>query len=290
MEVMSRVERFSNRARRILATAQEEAEALRSSTIETPHLLLGMLRVPDSVACRVLNELRIEYDRVLPIVRAAHPGEPSPAKNIVLAQETKKLLESSVEVARKRGEHWIGSEHLLLALVKGDDKSSRYIMRQIGIEPAVVRSCVERVVQEGGDGLPGTEPLVEQASARIETGPLTQPTEFNPRAKVLQLVETGRISASEAAELLKAMRFAAVPLPPDTGFVLLPLDDVNFDELRQRTVHFAVEADGSGAEVSLPFDQAQAVLFRLLREVYGGAQGRLIDLNGGDQHLQISVD
>ncbi|MCC6804498.1 MAG: hypothetical protein IT319_16560 [Anaerolineae bacterium] len=287
---MSRVERFSHRARRILTTAQDEAESLRSSTIETPHLLLGMLRVPDSVASRVLNELRIEYDRVLPVVRAAHPGEPSPAKNLVLAQDTKRLLENAVEIARKRGEHWIGSEHLLLALVKGDDKASRYLMRQIGLEPAVVRSCVERVVQEGGDGLPTTEPLVESAPARIETGPLRQSDDFNPRAKVLQLVESGRINAVEAAELLKAMRFAAIPIPPESGFVLLPLDDVNFDELRQHSVRFAVEANGAGAEVVLPFEKAQAVIFRLLREIYTGTPGTVVDLNGGDQHLQISVD
>ncbi|MFN8563763.1 MAG: Clp protease N-terminal domain-containing protein [Anaerolineae bacterium] len=289
---MSRVERFSQRARRILAAAQEEAEKLRNNTIETPHLLLGMLRVQDSVACRVLNELRIEYDRVLPVVRAAHPGEPTPAKNLALAPETKRLLESAVDVARKRGEHWIGSEHLLLALIKGEDKSVRYLMRQINLEPAVVRSCVERVLQEGGDGLPTTEPLMEEEPAKMETGPLkpSMPNDSSPRAKVLQLVESGKISASEAAELLKAMRFAAVPIPAESGFVLLPLDDVNFDELRQRTVRFAVEANGAGAEIALSFEEAQAVIFQLLREVYGGAQGTLVDLDGGNQRLHISLD
>jgi hypothetical protein len=72
--------------------------------------------------------------------------------------------------------------------------------------------------------------------------------------------------------------------------VLLPIDDVNFDELRQRSVRFTVESDGAGAEIALPFEQAQAVIFRLLREVYGGAQGTLVDLDGDGQHLQISLD
>ena len=121
----------------------------------------------------------------------------------------------------------------------------------------------------------------------METGPLkpSMPNDSSPRAKVLQLVESGRISASEAAELLKAMRFAAVPIPAESGFVLLPLDDVNFDELRQRTVRFAVEANGAGAEIALSFEEAQAVIFQLLREVYGGAQGTLVDLDGGNQRL-----
>lgn len=287
---MSRVERFSHRARRILAAAQEESDKLRNNSIETPHLLLGMLRVSDSVACRVLNELRIEYGVVLPLVRSAHPAETTPTKGHELAQDTKRLLESSVEIARKRGDQWIGSEHLLLALVKGDDKSIRYLMRQINLEPAVVRSCVERVLQEGGDGLPATEPFVEQEPSKMQTGPLSQSNEPNPRAKVLQMVEAGRISAAEGAELLRAMRFAAVPMAGESGFMVLPLDDVNFDELRQRNIRFVVESGGAGAEVSMSFEQAQAMLFQLLREVYGGAQGTLVDLNGGDQHLQISLD
>jgi hypothetical protein len=175
-------------------------------------------------------------------------------------------------------------------LVKGDDKSARYLMRQINLEPAVVRSCVERVLEEGGDPLPSTEPFAQQESAKVQTGPLNQSSETNPRTRVLQMVESGRISASEAAELLKAMRFAAVPMPGESGFMVLPLDEVNFDDLRQRSLRIVVEANGSTAEVSLPFEQAQAALFRLLREVYSGSHGTLVDLEGGNEHLQISLD
>ncbi len=290
---MTRVERFSHRARRILAAAQEEAEATRSSAIETPHVLLGMLRVPDSVACRVLNELRIDYDRTLPIIRSALPGEPNPVKNIGLAPETKRLLESSVDVARKRGEHWIGSEHLLLALVKGDDKAIRYLMRQINLEPQVVRSCVERVLQQGGDDLPGTEPLMDDDPTRMQTGPLGQESEPDTRMRVLQMVESGRITAMEAAELLKAMRYAAVPVPGEGSFVLMPLDAVNFDDLRQRSLRIVVrdgESNVIKAEVTLPFDRMQNEIFRLLRGAYNGSQGKLVDLDGGEDRLQISLE
>lgn len=290
---MSRVERFSHSARRILTAAQEEAAKLRSSSIDTPHILLGMLRVSDSVACRVLNELRIDYDRVVPIVRSANPAEPTAPKTQALAQETKRLLESAVDIARKRGEHGIGSEHLLLALVKGEDKSIRYLMRQIYLEPQVVRSCVERVLRDGGDALPQTAPLVEEEPIEMQTGPLGQPGEMSARSRVLQMVEAGRISAAEAAELLKAMRYAALPVPGESGFVLLPLDNVNFDDLRQRTLRVVVLDTGTEevkTELSLPFEQAQSAIFSLLRDVYNGSQGTLVDLESGDDHLQISLE
>ncbi len=288
---MSRVERFSQRARRILAVAQEEAETLRNSTIETPHILLGMLRVEDSVAYRVLHDLKIDYERVLPIVRSANPSEPTPPKSQELSPEARRLMESAMQIARQRSDQYIGSEHLLLSLIKGEDKSIRYLIRQINLEPAVVRSCVERVLQQDKIDLPTTKPFTHSAPA-MEPEPQTT-AEPGARTKVLQMVEAGKITASEAAELLKAMRFAAVPTLGTSGFMLLPLDQVNFDDLRQRSLRFVVVENGSNtvkAEVVLPFEQAQNELFRLLRDIYNGTQGTLIDLEGDQEHLQISLD
>ncbi len=291
---MSRVERFTQRARRILAAAQEETEKLRNSSIETPHLLLGMLRVEDSVAYRVLNELRISYDRVLPLVRSANPSEPSPPTQHDLSPEVRRLLESSVQVARQRGDQYIGSEHLLLALVKGDDKSIRYLMRQINLEPQVVRTCVERVLQEEKTAdLPATKPFVQdEPMLEEDSQPVSAAqSEPNARAKVLQMVDSGKISAAEGAELLKAMRLASVPMPGSSGFLLMPMDDVNFDDLRQRSVRVVIRrGNGVALDVSLPFEQAQNELFRLMRGVYSGVQGALLDLDDGESRIQISLE
>src|SRR5664279_2476285 len=207
---MSRVERFSQRARRILTGAQDEAEKLRNSTIETPHLLLAMLRVEDSVAYQVLTDLKIDYARVLAVVQAAHPSEPTPPNGVELAPETKRTLETAVMIARQRSDQHVGSEHLLLALIKGEDKSIRYLIRQINLEPSVVRSCVERVLQKGGDKPADTKPFTQNIRVTDEIQALGS---FDARAKVLQMVESGTISAMEGAELLKAMRFAALPVP-----------------------------------------------------------------------------
>jgi hypothetical protein len=249
-----------------------------------------MLRVQESLAYHVLRDMKIEYDKVLNVVRGALPSEPTPPKTRELSPETKRLLESSLQVARQRGDQDIRSEHLLLALVKGEDKSIRYVMRQINLEPNVVRSCVERVLEEG------FPPPADEQEATIKTtstAMMMKQTDPTNRAKVLQLVETGKISASEGAELLKAMRFSAIPVPGSGGFVLLPLEEVNFDELRQRSLHLTVTEDGSSevkAELTIPFEQAQSLLFKLLRDMYGGAQGKLIELNGGQDHLHISME
>lgn len=289
---MSRAERFTQRAKAIMTAAQEEAESAQNSSVETPHLLLGILKVQESLACRVLTDLRIEYDRVVPLVRAAHPAEPTPPKTPTLSADTRHILESSVAIARQRGDHHVGSEHLLLALVKGDDKPMRYLMRQINLEPQVVRSCIERALQQdGGDGAYGSD-ADPTATQTVRAMTPSQP-EPNARARVLQMVENGRISAAEAAELLKAMRFAAVPMPGSGGFLLLPLDNVNFDNLRERTLRFTVTAKGTSAvktEISVPFEQAQAEIFRLLNAIYGGNAGASVTLESAVEDLNISLE
>ncbi len=299
---MSRVERFSQRTRQILAASQQEAEASRSPSIETAHVLLGILRSTDSVACRVLNDLRVNYDRVLPIVISAHPGEPSPTQPVI-APETKRLIESATKIARERRDPQIGSEHLLLALVKGDDKSIRYLMRQINLEPEVVRSCVERVLRdERPNDLAETKPFVDDSQGALELAleheesedlpTMPQPAEPPIRARVIKLVEDGKISAQEAAELLKAMRLAAVPLDDDVGYVLLPLGAVNFDDLRQRSVRVAWKARPGAptGDVKLPFEQVQNNLLRFLSDAYQGSANARLDLDSAQGRLTISIE
>ncbi len=292
---MSRAERFTQRAKEIMTAAQGEAETANNSAVETPHLLLGILKVDQSLACRVLKDLRVEYDRVMPVVRAAHPAEPSMGKSPTLAADTRNTLETAVEIARKRGDRHVGSEHLLLALVKGDDKSMRYLMRQINLEPQVVRSCIERVLQkEGGDGAGGSDsdPTATQTVRAMSPSLSPSQPEQNARGRVLQMVEAGRISAAEAAELLKAMRFAAVPVPGSSGFILLPLDEVNFEEVRQRTVRFTITSKETSAvktEIDMSFEQAQTELFRLLNALYTSTPGTVFDVDGTVDDLHVSV-
>jgi Clp amino terminal domain, pathogenicity island component len=290
---MSRGERFTKRAKEIMAAAQAEAESSGNNTVETPHMLLALLQVEGSLAWRVLHDLNMDYDRVLSVVRGALPAEPVPTTPATLGIETRRMLESAMQIARDRRDSYIGSEHVLLALVKGDDKSIRYLMRQINLEPQVVRQNIDRMLErEGGDdmSISDSDPTASQTLRALSPN---LPQEFDARARVIVMVESGKISAAEAAELLKAMRYAAVPMTGSSGFVLLPFDQVNFDDLRQRTLRFIVTENGSDsikAEVALPFEQAQAELFRLLSAIYNGSTGTLLNLNGGDDRLKVSLD
>lgn len=279
---MARVERFSQSARRILLAAQEEAERLQNTSIEPSHVLLAMLRVETSVAYRTLSDLKVEYSKVQAVVQAATPGDPSPPENLDLSPETKRVLESALQISRKRGDNDIGSEHLLLAIVKGEDKSIRYIMRQINLEPQMVRNCVERVLQQGSDNLPPTRPFTVDEPFDEDTDVVRTMPDSSAHSKVLNMIDTGKISALEGAELLQAMRMASVPIPEKGGFLLIPFDEVNVDAARTRALHFII----NGSEVIVPFEQAQNELLRLLRGAYTEKQSMTITL--GD--LQISLE
>lgn len=280
---MARVERFSQSARRILLGAGDEAERLQNQAIEPTHLFLAMLRVENSVAYRTLAELKVDYDRVLVVAQATNPGEPSAPDKLDLAPETKRLMETALQIARKRGDNDIGSEHLLLAVAKGEDKSVRFLMRQINLDPQAVRNCVERVLQRGSDNLPPTRPFtVSEPFEEEDTDSVRTPADSSGQARVLQMIETGKISAIEGAELLSAMRLSTVPLPEKSGYLLLSLDGINFDMLHAQVLRFSV----NGSDVVVPFEQAQNELLRLLRGAYRGEERISVTLG----ELKISLE
>jgi ATP-dependent Clp protease ATP-binding subunit ClpC len=117
---MAGMERFTQRARRVLSLAHQEAERARKDQIGTEHLLLGLMEEEGGVAGRVLRELGMDSDRMREIVeRIAGSGDYTGGK-IELAPETQKVLEQAVDEARRLGHHYIGTEHILLGLVRGE--------------------------------------------------------------------------------------------------------------------------------------------------------------------------
>ena len=115
---MSSMERFTQRARRVLSLAHQEAERMRHNYIGTEHLLLGLIREEGGVAGRVLRELGLESARVEEMVeRLTGPGQHRGGK-LDLSPGTQQVLEFAVEEARRMGHHYIGTEHILLGLVR----------------------------------------------------------------------------------------------------------------------------------------------------------------------------
>jgi len=147
--VPNKMERFTQRARRVLSLAQEEAERLQHSYIGTEHLLLGLMREEGGVAGRVLRDMGVDPRRVEELVeRMTRSGQRPPNARLDLSPGTKKVLELAVDEARKMGHHYIGTEHLLLGLVRQEEGIAIDVLKKLNIKPDDVRRQTRRVLQE----------------------------------------------------------------------------------------------------------------------------------------------
>ncbi len=146
----NKLERFSQRARRVLQLAQEEAERLSHNYIGTEHLLLGIVREENGIAGRVLRELGAKPDRVAEMVeRMTGAGKRSTSeRKLDLTPRTKQVIEFAVDEARKLGHSYIGTEHLLLGLMRQGDGVAIDVMRQLGLTAERVRRETLRAIQQ----------------------------------------------------------------------------------------------------------------------------------------------
>ncbi len=143
-----KMERFTQRARRVLSLAHEEAERLHHNYIGTEHLLLGLIREEGGVAGRVLRELSLDPARVKEMVeRLTGVGRHSGGR-IELAPSTEEVLTLAIEEARRMGHHYIGTEHLLLGLVRQGEGVAIEVLRRLGVSPEQVRRQTRRILQE----------------------------------------------------------------------------------------------------------------------------------------------
>ncbi|RJP50913.1 MAG: ATP-dependent Clp protease ATP-binding subunit [Anaerolineaceae bacterium] len=151
---MAGMERFTQRARRVLSLAHQEAERARQNSIGTEHLLLGLMDEEGGVAGRVLRELGMTPDRVREVV-ARVSGTPAnfDPNRIELAPETQQVLEYAVDEARRLGHHYIGTEHILLGLVRIESVAME-VLRRLGVTPDQIRRQTRRVLNESASSSP----------------------------------------------------------------------------------------------------------------------------------------
>ncbi len=146
---MPAMERFTQRAKRVLSLAHQEAERARHTSIGTEHLLLGLMEEEGGVAGRVLRELGLEPMRVREMVmRVVGEGRSSGGGRLELSPETQQALEYAMDEARRMGHHYIGTEHILLGLVRAEGKGME-VLRRLGITPEQIRRQTRRVLNEG---------------------------------------------------------------------------------------------------------------------------------------------
>jgi predicted nucleotide-binding protein len=145
---MAGMERFTQRARRVLSLAHQEAERTRRNSICTEHILIGLMLEEGGVAGRVLRELGLSTDRVREVVQrltaASDDFDPS---HVELASETQQVLEFSIDEARRLGHHYIGTEHILLSLVLANSTGLE-VLRRLGVTAEQIRRQTRRVLNE----------------------------------------------------------------------------------------------------------------------------------------------
>ena len=145
---MAGMERFTQRARRVLSLAHQETERARHDHIGPEHLLIGLMFEEGGVAGRVLRELGLSTDRVREVVgqitTASDNFDPS---RVELGSETQQVLEHAVNEARRLGHHYIGTEHILLGLVLVDGAAME-VLRRLGITVEQIRRQTRRVLNE----------------------------------------------------------------------------------------------------------------------------------------------
>jgi ATP-dependent Clp protease ATP-binding subunit ClpC len=180
------MERFTQRARRVLSLAHQEAERARQVNIGTEHLLLGLMDEEGGVAGRVLRELGMSSDRVREVIQRVVSAEGRfSADKIELAPATQQALEYAVDEARRLGHHYIGTEHILLGLVRVEGPAME-VLRRLGVTAEQVRRQTRRVLNEsaasaapaagasGGRASAGSSkdaktPLVDQLATDLTT-------------------------------------------------------------------------------------------------------------------------
>jgi ATP-dependent Clp protease ATP-binding subunit ClpC len=142
-------ERFTERARLVVVTAQEEARRLDHDYVGTEHLLLGLTGVGEGLAVKVLESLEISPAAIRQRVEeSVDRGERTPSGPIRFTSQAKTVLELSLREAQALGDSYIGTEHILLGLIREGDGVAAHVLLELGADLARTRVQVTRLLEE----------------------------------------------------------------------------------------------------------------------------------------------
>ena len=145
----SMFERFTDRGRRVVVLAQEEARMLNHNYLGTEHLLLGLLRESGGVAAKALQSLGIGLEAVRhQVVEIIGEGHQAPSGHIPFTPQAKQALELSLAEAVQLGHHYIGTEHILLGLIRAGDGVAAQVLTGLGADLDGAREQVIRILDE----------------------------------------------------------------------------------------------------------------------------------------------
>jgi hypothetical protein len=206
----NRYERFTDRARKVGQLANQEALRFNHEAIETEHLLLGLIKEGGGVAAQVLEQLEVDPRKIRLEVEKRMLCRPDPveARRLPLARRAERVLELAIEESRHLGHDYQGTEHLLLGLLGEPKGLAGQVLRELGLEPDLVRERVLALFRPGDDeeqsDTPGPAPSVAPIEPRSDLPlhkerPLWGAPVWARLANLLPLAVVRRLQAREQA-------------------------------------------------------------------------------------------
>ncbi|MFA5451702.1 MAG: ATP-dependent Clp protease ATP-binding subunit [Dehalococcoidales bacterium] len=167
--MVSRFDKFSEHARRVLTLAQEEAQRFNHSYIGTEHILLGLAREEEGIAAKVLTSMGVSLQRVRQAVEyIIGAGEKQSTGASGLTSRAKKVIELAIDEARQMGHSYIGTEHLLLGILREGEGVAARVLQNLDVNQERVRAEIARVLstssQKAKQGRPSRTPTLDQVS------------------------------------------------------------------------------------------------------------------------------
>ena len=198
---MDRFDKFSDRARKVLTQAQDEAQRFNHSYIGTEHLLLGLVREGEGVAARVLENMNVELPKVRTAVEfIIGRGDRPVVGEVGLTPRAKRVIELAIDEARRLGHNYIGTEHLLLGLVREGEGIAAGVLQSLGLNLDKVRREVIRVLSQGH-----TDDQERPREAHVKAAPTPLRPDDNrmgggklPGGKIYLRSDNGLIAMTEA--------------------------------------------------------------------------------------------
>jgi ATP-dependent Clp protease ATP-binding subunit ClpC len=190
---LSGMDRFTQRARRVLSLAHQEAERMRQNYIGTEHLLLGLIMEEGGVAGRVLRELGLEADRVQEIVERITGIGSNRSSKLDLSPGTQQVLENAIMEAKRLGHHYVGTEHLLLGLVQYGEGAAIDVLNKLGVSPDQIRRQTNRVLNESSAAKRSTSPPERKATQPAEKSRPKTPLVDQLAVDLTTLAEEGKL-------------------------------------------------------------------------------------------------
>ena len=146
-------EKFTDKARRVMNLAQDEARNLGRMFVGTEHLLLALIKEGEGVASQALAKLDVTYDETIETVRslAKDDGEPTPGGHIPFTPRAKRVLENSYREMMDRGQSYIATEHLLLGIVSEGNGRAMETLGRMGVSGDAVRNAVDELIASSSE-------------------------------------------------------------------------------------------------------------------------------------------